>query len=213
MRFFRFVSRKTSRWRPNNLRAWPFVARQWSTTATSRGGRWPALAFVVPLLVLYEGGLVFMGTQAVRNGADAWLRRALEFCGLGQYFLLPVLTDALLLAWHHVTRERWQLSAAVLYVMMAECAVLGFALLVLGRVEGLVADRVWSSQSGVDPGLPAAMPWVLAGRGALLGRIVGYVGPACTKKFYFACCCCRAWRCWSAGWERNVRGDWLARSW
>ena len=34
-----------------------------------------ALAFVLPLLALYEGGLVFMGTQAVRNGADAWLPR------------------------------------------------------------------------------------------------------------------------------------------
>ena len=29
-----------------------------------------SLAFILPLLVLYEGGVVLLGSQAVRNGAD-----------------------------------------------------------------------------------------------------------------------------------------------
>ena len=38
-----------------------------------------ALAFVLPLLVLYEGGVVILGRQAVRNGADVWLRQFLDY--------------------------------------------------------------------------------------------------------------------------------------
>src|SRR5437868_2828088 len=30
------------------------------------------LAFVAPLLVLYEGGVLGLGSQAMRNGADVW---------------------------------------------------------------------------------------------------------------------------------------------
>ncbi len=101
-----------------------------------------SLAFVVPLLVLYEGGVLVLGAQAVRNGADVWLRQFLDALGFSQYFLLPALTVGLLLAWHHVAHERWQVSAGVLYVMFAECAVLGLALVFLARIEGLVAASI-----------------------------------------------------------------------
>src|SRR5687768_11495134 len=64
-----------------------------------------SLAFVVPLLIVYEAGVLGMGAQAVRNGADLWLRGLLDMLGFGQYFLLPSLTVVLLLVWHHLSGQ------------------------------------------------------------------------------------------------------------
>ena len=46
-----------------------------------------SLAFVIPLLLLYEGGIIILGPQAVRNGADVWLRQFLDTLGFSQYLL------------------------------------------------------------------------------------------------------------------------------
>jgi hypothetical protein len=143
-----------------------------------------SLAFVLPLLVLYEGGLVFLGTQAVRNGADVWLRQLLDLLGFGQYFFLPALTVAVLLAWHHMTRDRWRLSAAVPWAMFAECAALGLVLLGLGRLQGsLVQTLVGPRTAAIE--LTTAMPWVIAGRAALVGRALGFVGAGVYEELLF----------------------------
>ena len=59
-----------------------------------------SLAFMTPLLVLSELGVLALGSHAVRNGADVWLRQLLDLLGFSQYFLLPLLTVAIPLAWH-----------------------------------------------------------------------------------------------------------------
>ncbi len=143
-----------------------------------------ALAFVLPLLALYEGGVVVLGQQAVRNGADVWLRQFLDLTGFGQYFLLPVLTISLLLAWHHTTRERWQLSAAVLYVMFAECAVLALVLVGVGRLQGLVVQRIVGGPV-LPPATEMEVPWMMAGRGAFLARMLGFVGAGVYEEMLF----------------------------
>ncbi len=98
-----------------------------------------SLAFVLPLLVLYEGGVLYLGPGAMRNGADVWLRRWLDQLGFGQYFLLPALTIGLLLAWHHTTRERWQLRREVLVGMYVESSLLAVALLGIGYLQRSVS--------------------------------------------------------------------------
>jgi hypothetical protein len=142
-----------------------------------------SLAFVLPLLALYEGGVLVLGPQAVRNGADVWLRGLLDLSGFGQYFLLPALTIGLLLAWHHVTRDRWRVSAAVVYVMFAECAVLGLALVGLGRVQ------VWAAHTLLDPRMAAetsrAAIWLGGSGAAIAGRVVGYMGAGVYEEMLF----------------------------
>ena len=128
-----------------------------------------ALAFVLPLLALYEAGVLLLGPQAVRNGADVWLRQSLDQLGFGQYFLLPVMTIGMLLAWHHVAQDRWQLSVVVLYVMFAECAVLGLGLVGVGRLQAVVMHN-WHSGQGA---FVAAVPWTMAGRSASGGTGLG----------------------------------------
>jgi hypothetical protein len=65
------------------------------------------LAFVLPLLAIYEGGMLWLGSaaaEAPRNGADTWLRWALEAIGLRQLYLVPVVLGACLFAWAWLRR-------------------------------------------------------------------------------------------------------------
>ena len=95
-----------------------------------------SLALVVPILLLYEVGILRLGPEAVRNAADVWLRQLLDLLGFGQYFLLPLLSCAILLGWHHLTRYRWYVSADVLAGMLLESAVLALLLLAIAQVQG-----------------------------------------------------------------------------
>jgi hypothetical protein len=142
-----------------------------------------SLAFVLPLLALYEGGVLVLGPQAVRNGADVWLRQLLDWSGFGQYFLLPVLTIGLLLAWHHVTRERWQVSAAVVYVMFAECALLGLVLVGLGRLQAAAAQGLVDPRIAADASRAAIL--LPGGGAAVVGRLVGFMGAGVYEEMLF----------------------------
>jgi len=106
-----------------------------------------ALAFVGPMIVAYEIGLFVLGPQAMRNGADVWLRELLNGVGFTQYFLLPCLTCAILLGWHHLNRERWKINLNALYGMLLEAMLFGFVLLVLARsLTGLLAAAAVPSE-------------------------------------------------------------------
>ncbi len=94
---------------------------------------WVSLVFVTPMLVAYESGLVMLGPRAMRNGADVWLRQLLDGLGFSQYFLLPILTCAMLLGWHHLNRERWTFRWTYLYGMALESLCLAFLLVLLAQ--------------------------------------------------------------------------------
>ena len=143
----------------------------------------PSLAFVFPLLVIYEAGVLLLGPQAVRNGADVWLRQLLDLSGFGQYFLLPALTVGLLLAWHHLTHDRWRVSAAVVYVMFAECAVLGIVLVGLGRLQAMAAQALLDPAVSTDAQRAARV--LPAGAEGLVGRMVGYMGAGVYEEMLF----------------------------
>ena len=94
-----------------------------------------SLVFIAPMLVVYEIGLLLLGQPAVRSGADIWLRKFFNVIGLDQYFLLPILTCAILLAWHHVKGDEWNVGWMVLYGMFIESVVVGTSLLLLGYCQ------------------------------------------------------------------------------
>src|SRR5262245_61288691 len=89
---------------------WPDYLRQSRLPLAS-------LAFVLPLLVLYEGGVLLLGEEASRNGADVWLRGGLNHLGLAHYFLLPLLTVGLLLSAQHVSGQPWRFAPVAIYGM------------------------------------------------------------------------------------------------
>ena len=99
------------------------------------------LVFVAPLLLLYEGGMLWLGPEAMRNGADLWLRNLLQSIGLGEYLFLPMLTCGLLAGWHHVTRRRWQCRTEVLSGMVCESLTLGVCVVVFAVVFSKMGDH------------------------------------------------------------------------
>ena len=50
-----------------------------------------SLFFVLPLLLCYEVGTLWLGSAAVRNGADIWLQEFLATAGINGFLLLPLL--------------------------------------------------------------------------------------------------------------------------
>ena len=97
-----------------------------------------SLVFITPMLVAYEAGIFVFGTQALRNGADKWLRDLLDLLGLEQYFLLPILAAAALLAWHYTSRARWTINSRIVLGMWVESLVLGVMLLLAARLLALL---------------------------------------------------------------------------
>ena len=91
--------------------------------------------FVLPLIVCYELGSWWLGDGAVRNGADIWLQQLLASSGLVGWFLLPILTVTILLAWHHATGQPWKISSNVIYTMAVESALLAVVLLAIAHVQ------------------------------------------------------------------------------
>jgi membrane protease YdiL (CAAX protease family) len=134
-----------------------------------------SLAFVAPMIVAYEGGLIALGPQAMRNGADVWLRQLLEWLGFSQYFLLPALTCAMLLGWHHLNQERWSIRWTSLYGMLFESMAFGGLLLVAAQVQQGVLAAVNSH---------APSPLAMQG-GKAIGQLIAYFGAGIYEELLF----------------------------
>jgi hypothetical protein len=69
---------------------------------------WSCVLFVLPLLLIYEVGLHFMGptpAASLRNGADVWLRSSLAAVGITPAYAAPVILLLIMLAWTLLYRE------------------------------------------------------------------------------------------------------------
>ncbi len=135
------------------------------------------LVFVSPILLVYECGILLLGPGAMRNGADRWLRALLDLCGFGQYFLLPLMTFGILLAWHHVARHHWRLSIATVCGMWGESALLGFLLLAIAQLEGWLF-----LQGAAGLGIEALLA-MYGGQGVV--RLVGFFGAGLYEELLF----------------------------
>lgn len=105
-----------------------------------RGTRRPltCLVFLAPLLAAYEAGVQWLGgrdADAMRNGADFWIRNSLERLGLNSPWLVPGMIVVGLLVWHVARQEAWRVSPGILGGMFVESLLFGVALVVLGELE------------------------------------------------------------------------------
>lgn len=110
-----------------------------------------SLIFISPLLVFYEAGIILLGRQAARNGADVWLRLLLDTLGFGQYFLLPVLTVSVLLAWHYTTHQSWRIPGWVYWGMAVECLLLAICLRLILQLQGMLLEVTWADAGATEP--------------------------------------------------------------
>jgi len=95
----------------------------------------PCLFFLLPLLMLYEVGIWYLPPgESLRNGADAWLRWALQSFGLAQLYWAPALVACFFLAWSWKRRDDLPDDLPGVCVGMAiESLALGLGLWVLYR--------------------------------------------------------------------------------
>src|SRR5207253_549764 len=80
-----------ARWGSASL-SWLSMGRR-STYLVATRHPWSCFVFLAPLLAAYEGGVFLLGgahAQALRNGADTWLRWALEYFGFSQLYWAPL---------------------------------------------------------------------------------------------------------------------------
>ncbi len=97
----------------------------------------PCLAFVLPILLTYELGVVWLGgssAETLRTGADAWLRHGLTLLGLTDQWFLPLSLVVGLLVWQAIDRRDWRFAPAALLGMAVESVVLAVALVGLSRL-------------------------------------------------------------------------------
>ena len=141
-----------------------------------------SLVFLAPMLIAYESSMLLLGPHTVRNGADIWLRQSLEWVGFGQFFLLPILTCIILLAWHHLRKEPWQVHMATLPRMLFESIALAVFLLILAHLQGRLAAE-WSLQ--ILPYESAVEPKVPPGFSRAWSRLIPYFGAGIYEELLF----------------------------
>jgi membrane protease YdiL (CAAX protease family) len=101
---------------------------------------WPCLLFLLPLLTAYEAGVYLIGgtqAQALRNGADAWLRWALDVYGVKPFVAAPAVIVAVFVAWSlRRLGDRPAKSFPVVCGMWFESVVFAFGLWAVGHNFG-----------------------------------------------------------------------------
>ncbi len=139
---------------------------------------WPCLLFVLPLLIAYETCVLELGgahPEAVRNGADNWLRVALASGGPGYTWLPPAV---LILVFAVRSRARWYDRPGDLVGVLS-----GMALESVAYALGL-----WALSRALPP-LLARWGVTLAadGQGAVPGalRLVSYLGAGIYEEALF----------------------------
>jgi membrane protease YdiL (CAAX protease family) len=137
---------------------------------------WACALFVIPLLAIYEAGVLYLAdaAQPLRNGADVWLRNALQSMGLSPGYWPPVFLAAGLLAWSWVRRlDRPKNIRPALAGMAVESGILAAALLIGHQTLGPLLSRLSiPMQTGGQPE-PA------------IDRIVGYLGAGLYEETLF----------------------------
>lgn len=149
---------------------------------------WPSLVFLMPMLVVYEAGVVWLGghrATELRSGADVWLRGGLDAIGLGVGWLPPLLVVAGLLTWQWIERHPWHVSWETLAGMFAESVVFAFILVLLGQIQ----SRLFSLSVTQSGGVFAVASFIAAAsapaEAEILARAIGYVGAGIYEEVLF----------------------------
>jgi hypothetical protein len=142
-----------------------------------------SLLFLLPILATYEIGVALLSSDdSARNGADYWLRWGLNIVGFRHTWLLPVLVVGALAVCHAKCGFRWTPSAATLCGMIAESALFGTCLVLLGQLE----DLAFRSQLGQIAHTPH--PAVPLAQSGTLPLIISYLGAGVYEEMLFRLC-------------------------
>ncbi len=101
-----------------------------------------ALAFLLPFLIFYEFGTIFLNSETLfqdqrRVVAFVWLQNFAEYLGFSSriaFIVTPLLVVIILLALQITSRKSWQLRIGDLLPMAVECIVLAVPLILLNFI-------------------------------------------------------------------------------
>ena len=136
------------------------------------------LIFLLPLLAIYELGVLSLGgasPDGLRNGADVWMRGGLEWVGITQPVLLPLLVIVGLLGWHITAKHPTRVSADTLPGMFAESLLFAFALMAIGQTTYFLFELL-------------AIPRMSVGDADTTAVAVTYLGAGIYEEVLFRLC-------------------------
>lgn len=148
---------------------------------------WPSLVFLLPLLVIYEVGVLCLrgrDSAAVRSGADVWLRSWLATVGLDAAWWPPLLIVLGLLGWQWAARHPWRVSPDTLAGMFAESVLFAFLLVMLGQLQSRLFSAAFAVESTClwTTGLTAALN---NSPSETLARALSFVGAGIYEEVIF----------------------------
>ena len=138
----------------------------------------PSLVFILPILLAYEAGVIWLGgtaADALRAGADAWVRQGLATLGFTDRWLLPIGLVAGLLGWQALDRRDWRFHWAILWGMAIESLILAVALVGLSKLVDVGFARL-EGPSLLATAPPARHPIV---------PVVGFLGAGLYEEALF----------------------------
>jgi hypothetical protein len=147
---------------------------------------WACLLFLLPLVAAYEGGMASLGGDRaanLRNGADAWLRWALDAFGVGHVVAAPLVVLGVLLVWSWWRwADRPKDPLAAVFGMAFESCLFAFLLWQFSRNFGPIIDHLGIRLQVTVRTAPAAQILTAVGAGIYeevlfrLGLFVGACG-------------------------------------
>jgi hypothetical protein len=114
--------------------------------------------------------------DAVRTGADAWLRNALAAVGLTDRWIVPLGVVIGLLAWQAADPREWRWSPGTILAMATESVLLAVALIGLSRMVDLGFDRLEGQALLATTPAPARHP---------AAAVIGYLGAGVYEEAIF----------------------------
>lgn len=142
----------------------------------------PCLMFLLPLLVAYEVGVVALGgphPEAVRNGADHWMRTALGGVGVHVFWLPPVALGLAFAVWSWTAWEKRPSDLlGVLCGMVLESIAFALGLWAVSRALAPLLTR-----AGVELTIVADAP--LSASEPALRQAVTYLGAGIYEEAIF----------------------------
>jgi membrane protease YdiL (CAAX protease family) len=138
---------------------------------------WPCLLFLLPLLIAYESGVVWLGgahPETLRNGLDAWLRWGLEASGVQPLYLPPGVIAAVFLVWGvHQWAQRPADLGGVVIGMAIESLLFALGLWVLSQGLVPLLAKVGAAMATPGPASPG------------VGQVITYVGAGIYEEVVF----------------------------
>jgi hypothetical protein len=148
----------------------------------------PCLAFVLPLLLLYEAGIAWLGgaeAEALRTGVDAWVRHGLAGVGLTDRWLPPLLLVVALMAWQAADRRSWAFRPGCLAGMAVESLALAVVLIGLSRLVDLGLVHLDDARRLLGVGGDGESPPDAEAARRALGPMLGYLGAGVYEEAIF----------------------------